>query len=109
MGKTEKTEKDRERLKIDLRKVSGIQFDPEAKEITSGVIDEIDYIRGIVSHLWDNPGLFLRALGNPNSEVGVLINAILGADLIFGWVDSRLTAVSNHIESVLKEKRESHE
>ena len=92
MGNIKEAEEDRENSKIDLKKVSGIQFDPEAKEITSRVIDELDYIRGLVNHLW-NYG------ENEESQS----QSAFGSCLIFGWIDKRLIALRNHIETVLEQ------
>jgi hypothetical protein len=86
------TEDHQESLKIDLKEVSGIQFDPEAKKITSGVIDEIDYIRGLVNHLWGHE--------TREEKEG---HGAFGTCLIFGWIDKRLIAVRNHIETVLSQ------
>lgn len=76
---------------IDLRKIAGIQFDPEARELTSGVVDELDYVRGLIGHLWDH-------LDQAKQEG----TATFGTDLLVGWIDSRLEALRNHTDNILK-------
>lgn len=82
-------EEDQKSLELDFKKLSGIQFDPDDLRITSKVIDEIDYLRGLINHLWDHSG-------DDKSQ------GDFGTCLVFGWVDSRLIALRTHIDNVLK-------
>lgn len=83
---------------IDLKKVSGIQFDPEAKEMTSRVIDELDYLRGLINHLWD---------WADREEAKTKNQGEFGVSLVFSWIDNRIIALRKHIDSVLREGRTS--
>jgi len=91
MEEIEKREEEyRESLKIDIKKISGIQFDPEDWKITRGAIDELNYIRGLVSHL------------RPHEDADANETADFGTSLVFNWIDDRLNALGNHIENVLR-------
>jgi hypothetical protein len=80
--------------KIDLKRISGIQYDLKDQKLTSRVIDEIDYIRGLIAFLDHTQGHPWKI---ETSEAGEF-----GKTLIFGWVENRLEGLRDHIQGILK-------